>query len=196
MTRSRYIILIKSWKGLDLLSNLQHWAKNMLETFIIQSTSIWPNFILIVLRIQKNKHKCNFHYVAMPMMMSQILKCVDFTKTQKPRYIENKTFFFSNKKSLIADQELLYCKKSFCNRGKAVARRSFVKKVQADANNFIKKQTLAQVFPCEFCEISKKTFSYRTPPVAASLKGYTVKLTGLFLCPLKVFAPFWCFQGV
>ena len=29
--------------------------------------------------------------------------------------------------------------------------------------NFIKKETLAQVFPCEFCEISKSTFFYRTP---------------------------------
>ena len=34
--------------------------------------------------------------------------------------------------------------------------------------NFIKKETLAQVFSSEFCEISKNTFSYRTPPVAAS----------------------------
>ena len=33
---------------------------------------------------------------------------------------------------------------------------------------FNKKETLAQVFSCEFCELSKKTFSYRTPPVAAS----------------------------
>ena len=32
---------------------------------------------------------------------------------------------------------------------------------------FIKKETLAQVFSCEFCKISKHTFSYRTPPVAA-----------------------------
>ena len=31
-----------------------------------------------------------------------------------------------------------------------------------------KKETLAQMFSCEFCEISKSTFSYRTPPVAAS----------------------------
>ena len=30
------------------------------------------------------------------------------------------------------------------------------------------KETLAQVFSCEFCEISMNTFSYRTPPVAAS----------------------------
>ena len=30
--------------------------------------------------------------------------------------------------------------------------------------NFIKNQTLAQVFSCEFCEISKNAFFYRTPP--------------------------------
>ena len=31
------------------------------------------------------------------------------------------------------------------------------------------KETLAQVFSCEFCEISKNTFSYRTPPMANSV---------------------------
>ena len=31
-----------------------------------------------------------------------------------------------------------------------------------------KKETLAQVFSCEFCEISKNTFLHRTPRVAAS----------------------------
>ena len=35
------------------------------------------------------------------------------------------------------------------------------------ACNFIKKETLAQVFSCEFHEISKNTFCYRTPPVPA-----------------------------
>ena len=40
--------------------------------------------------------------------------------------------------------------------------------MQAEACNFIKKKTLAQLFSSEFCEISKNTFSYRTPPVAAS----------------------------
>ena len=34
--------------------------------------------------------------------------------------------------------------------------------------NFIKKETLAQVFFCECCQISKNTISYRTPTVAAS----------------------------
>ena len=34
----------------------------------------------------------------------------------------------------------------------------------------IKKETLAQMFFCEFCEISKNTFYYLTPPVAASVQ--------------------------
>ena len=38
-----------------------------------------------------------------------------------------------------------------------------------EAYNFIKTETLAQVFSGEFCEISKNTFFYRTPPVAASV---------------------------
>ena len=38
------------------------------------------------------------------------------------------------------------------------------------ACNFIKKETLAQVFPCEFFEISKNIFFHRTTPVAASVK--------------------------
>ena len=40
---------------------------------------------------------CNFHDVSMPLMTSQILKSVDFTKTQKSRYLENE-MRFSNKK--------------------------------------------------------------------------------------------------
>ena len=40
---------------------------------------------------------------------------------------------------------------------------------EAEAFNFIKKETLAQLFSCEFCEISKNTFLYRTAPVAASV---------------------------
>ena len=37
--------------------------------------------------------------------------------------------------------------------------------------NFIKIETMAQVFPCKFCEISKTTFSYRVPPVASTVLG-------------------------
>ena len=45
---------------------------------------------------------------------------------------------------------------------------SFLIKLQASASNFIKKETLAQGFSCEFCGNSKNISSYRTPPVAAS----------------------------
>ena len=35
MARSSYIaVLIKSQKGLEIVSSLQHWAKNMLEIYI------------------------------------------------------------------------------------------------------------------------------------------------------------------
>ena len=34
----------------------------------------------------------------MPMMTSQILKSVDFTKIQKSRYLENETFFLQIEK--------------------------------------------------------------------------------------------------
>ena len=39
--------------GTSLQSLLKHWAKNMLEMFTIQHSSISPSFILIVFRIQK-----------------------------------------------------------------------------------------------------------------------------------------------
>ena len=42
--------------------------------------------------------------------------------------------------------------------------------ISLQACNFIIIETLAQVFFCEFCEISKSTFSYRTPAVAASVR--------------------------
>ena len=44
----------------------------------------------------------------------------------------------------------------------------FQKSLLSEVCNFIKKETLAQMFSSEFCEISKNTFSYRTPPVATS----------------------------
>ena len=37
------------------------------------------------------------------------------------------------------------------------------------ACNFIKKEALAQMFSCEFCKNFKNRFSYRTPPLAATV---------------------------
>ena len=43
----------------------------------------------------------------MPMMMSQILSSVDFTKSQKPRYLENETSFSLQIKKIINYSGLL-----------------------------------------------------------------------------------------
>ena len=52
--------------------------------------------------------------------------------------------------------------------GKHLCPDLFFIKVAGSAGNFIKKETLAQVFSCKFYEISKKTFFYWTPRVAVS----------------------------
>ena len=48
--------------------------------------------------------------------------------------------------------------------------------------NFIKKETLALVFSCEFYKISNKTFSYITRPVAAS--AVQNKRCIILICPI------------
>ena len=52
--------------------------------------------------------------------------------------------------------------------------------------NFIKKETLGHVFPCEFCEISKNTCFYRTPPVAAYEVSNGLSGLGILLANLGV----------
>ena len=56
--------------------------------------------------------------------------------------------------------------------GNTCARVSFLIKLQVESCNFIRKESLAQVFSCEFCVISKNTFSYRTPLAAASVQNH------------------------
>ena len=54
MTRFLYVVvLVKLWKGLELVPSFQHWTKNILEMFVIEHISIWPNFISIALKIPK-----------------------------------------------------------------------------------------------------------------------------------------------
>ena len=44
--------------------------------------------------------------------------------------------------------------------------------------NFGKKETLAQLFSCEFCKISKNTLFYWTPPVPASFSLKILQTNG------------------
>ena len=53
----------------------------------------------------------------MPVTTSQILKSVDFTRTQKSRYLENEILFFLQVKKFVTHQGLLYGKKYFCSGG-------------------------------------------------------------------------------
>ena len=45
----------------------------------------------------------------------------------------------------------------------------------ASTCNFTEKETMPQVFSCEFCEIFKDNFSNRTPPAAVSARWKIVK---------------------
>ena len=76
----------------------------------------------------------------------------------------------------------MFCKKVFLEisqnlQENTCARISF----RAKACNFIKKEALAQVFFCEFCEISKSTFFHRTPLVAAFERGRNISKTFAFI---------------
>ena len=80
----------------------------------------------------------------------------------------------------------VFCKKGVLRNfakftGKHLCQSLLFNKVVGQACNFIKKDTLAQVFSCEFCEISKSTFFHRTPLAAASVMGSVRRLdNGIF----------------
>ena len=59
----------------------------------------------------------------------------------------------------------------FDDLGQKIIKSSNVKRVfeLEMKENFIKKETMAQVLSCEFCKSSKNNFSYRTSPAAASV---------------------------
>ena len=90
-------------------------------------------------------------------------------------------------------QQNTFDRVSFLIKWEACARVSFLK-LQASGLQPYEKETLALVFSCEFCKISKNTFYYRTPTVAASgiatLKRKTFQLPKhhfqTFLLQLKI----------
>ena len=79
--------------------------------------------------------------------------------------------FFMNSTEAVAQRcsvKKLFLEISQNSYQNTCVRISFLIKLQASTCNFIKKESLAQVFPCEFCEIFKNTYFYITPLVAAS----------------------------
>ena len=61
----------------------------------------------------------------------------------------------------------------------------------SDSCNLIKKETMAELFSCDFCEIFKDTFFYRTTSFAASVKIYQLKILQNEVC---VYIPTYMFH--
>ena len=76
--------------------------------------------------------------------------------------MKSSTYFFHMKTNIRSSRPVLFCKKGII---KNIAK--FTGKHLCQSL-LIKIKTLAQVLSCKFCGISKNTFPYRTPPVAAS----------------------------
>ena len=77
---------------------------------------------------------------------------MEITEAVVPRYSVEKAF-------LEISQNL---------QGSTCTSESFLIKLQASLATLFLKKSLAQVFSCEFCQISKNSFFYRAPQVAAS----------------------------
>ena len=76
----------------------------------------------------------------------------DFLYCQKQRVILNGQHSSWDIVNATVPQGSILQKQVFCKKG-----------LRPQACNFIKKETLVQVFSCEFCEISKNTFFHRAP---------------------------------
>ena len=61
----------------------------------------------------------------------------------------------------------VFCEISQNSQENTCARDSFNNVADLRPATLLKKESVAQVFYCEFCEIFRNTFFYRTPPVAA-----------------------------
>ena len=68
--------------------------------------------------------------------------------------------------------------------GKHLCHSLFLISCWPQACNFIKKENLAWVCSCEFCEMSRNTFLHRTPLVAASVLFLDITLIKLDLLPI------------
>ena len=90
-----------------------------------------------------------------------------FFNGQKLNYI-HVTYPFLEKKQVVRG---VLQKISQNSQENTSARVYFLKKL---IKNFTKKETLAQVFSCEFCAVSKNTFFYRTPLVGASARSFNL----------------------
>ena len=78
------------------------------------------------------------------------------------RTIKSNCILFSCHIRVRSSHQDLFCKKGVLRNSAKFTRKCLCQ------SHFFKKETLAQVFSCEFCKIFKNFVSYRTPQMAAS----------------------------
>ena len=114
----------------------------------------WPNFIVLLSLLFEISGK-----------MFIVIVCVsdcDVTKLEIYLGFLIKLFFY-----MFCEKDVLRNFTKFT--GKHLCQDLFFNKVAGlRPVTLLKKETLTQVFSCEFCEISKSTFSHRTPLVSTS----------------------------
>ena len=82
----------------------------------------------------------------------------------------------SNSTKIRSSRPEVFCEKGVLRNfakftGKHLCQSLFFNKVAGlRPATLLKKETLAQVFSCELCEVSKNTFFYRTPPDTTASK--------------------------
>ena len=165
-TVSKFSAQSKFWsynrdlKYFSLIINLKRFPGHHLSITYLQLTlKVYEATFILVYAYVKCSHKLNWYLTP----STQLYKMTSFLKIIQASLKEN-----------LPSQCKLYI--PYMDKflfSVAVAQRCSVKKVFLEilfrqACNFIKRETLAEVFFCEFSKMFKKKFSYRTPPVAAS----------------------------
>ena len=69
----------------------------------------------------------------------------------------------------------IFCKKGVLRNFAKFTGKHLYQSLQPKACNFIKKETLAQMFSCEFCEIFKNTFFAKYLRTSASISLWSIK---------------------
>ena len=119
-------------------------------------------------------HETYFQLIPFIMVLEKVFPQIKANPGIKKKHHTMKfsislSFYFSQKQS-----PEVFCKKvsikiSQYSQENTCARVSFLLKLQASDCKFTKKETLAQVFSCEFCKISKNTFFTEHLRAAASV---------------------------
>ena len=132
------------------------------------------------------------HFEMFPDIFSQILLII----------WQKKTFTLNSFLAMKLSHRRCFVKKGVLKNfakltGKHLCQSLFLNKVAGRACNFIKKESLAQVFSCEFCEFFKNTFFTEHLRVTASETELLSELSFSwnFLCSHKTLPTIWSSWG-